>query len=457
MSVSPRDTIFALATPRGPGALGVIRLSGPSALAIAVALAPSLRADGVSRRATVQRLWWAGRLLDEALVLPFHAPGSFTGEDVVEFHCHGGRAVLEGVLDALQDAGARPAEPGEFTRRALLNGRLDLLQAEAVAELVQAESGTARDVALAHHGGALSARLAPIREGLVELVVHVEAGIDFSLEEHVHSVDGADVVEGLAPLRTRVSELLGTWDDGRLRAEGVRVAIVGLPNAGKSSLLNHLLGEERALVSEVPGTTRDWIEEGLLLGGVAYRLVDTAGLRRTTDRVEALGISRARERVESADVALVVVDASVPGGWDREVVPVVSGRPWAVVWNKCDLLTGEGPTERAPGGALAACLVSLRTGQGVESLWGVLRLLAEAAGLGRSGDEAPITRARHRASLAEALDAMDRAAETARSGGELELIALDLRLALDAVGSLTGAVTSDDVLNRIFEGFCIGK
>lgn len=454
----PAATIAAVATAPGRGAVAIVRISGDAAWSIVRALAPDLPERPDPHRATVRWLRDGGERLDQALVLPFVAPRSFTGEDVVELHCHGGPAVVGRVLDAVLARGARPAAPGEFTRRAVERGRLDLLQAEAIAALVEAQGDAARRLALDHLDGALSRHLQPLREALVELQVHVEAAIDFSLEEHVYTITGEEIAARAAPIRGGLQALLATWSEGRMRAEGVRVGLVGLPNAGKSTLLNHLLGEERALVTDEPGTTRDWLEEGLQLDGVAYRVVDTAGLRETTDRVEALGVERARGRAAACDVLLVVVDAALPGDWWSEVSELVASRPWGLVWNKVDVVGARVAPPVVDLGGVGEVSCSLRTGEGTAGLRSLLRVLGERAGLrGEGGEGVVITRARHRVALQDALDALGRAVDAACSEVALECVALDLRLALDAVGSLTGAVTSEEILQRIFGSFCVGK
>lgn len=392
-------------------------------------------------------------MLDQALVLPFLAPASFTGEDVVELHCHGGRVTLRRVLDACLAEGAEPAEPGEFSRRAMLNGKLDLVQVEAIADIIHAESEAAQRLAQSHLAGRLSGAIDEAKEALAELVTLVEAAIDFSLEEHVYSISAEAIVERLAAPLATIRALLATYDAGRMQAEGVRVAIVGLPNAGKSTLLNHLLGEERAIVTDVAGTTRDTIEEAITVNGVRYVLVDTAGVRETSDTVEAIGVDRARAAAYVADVLVWVEDASAP----PTTLEVLLGRsprqPVVHVRNKADLVGAAG---RASASA-PHLAVSLTTGFGVEQLEPALVAAAEAAGLAPRSESVLLSRARHRALLEQALASLERAEEAAGSELGHELVALDLRGGLDALGDLTGAVTSDAVLNRIFGDFCIGK
>lgn len=459
-------TIAAIATPPGLGAVAVVRLSGPRAWELLAALVGGATLPR-PRHAAVRTLHYNGAVLDQALVLGFRAPASFTGEDVVEVHCHGGVQTPQRVLDALVAVGARLAEPGEFTRRALLNGKLDMLQAEAIADVIHAQEAGAQQLAQHQLAGRLSARVQRLVEAVVSLCVLVEAAIDFSLEEHVYSVTADEICAALDPVIADLEHLLGTWRDGQLRVEGVRVALVGEPNAGKSSLLNHLLQRDRALVTDVPGTTRDWIEESVVLGDLHIRLVDTAGLRDTEDRVEAMGVAQSRAWVQRADAILLVVDATAATtpqallgeNWEVASEQNANGAPprppVGVVWNKIDLV----PTDPPPGWLqrYPHATVSLRSGAGTDALPGLVRTLARAAGLQESPHHEGLTRARHREAIADACDALQRAHEAAGAGLPHEMVAMDLRAGLDALSSMTSAVTSEDILHRIFTGFCIGK
>ena len=449
-------TIVALATPPGQGALAVVRLSGPDALVYAARLMGPGVSLPSSHRAALRRLWWEGQLLDHALVLCMHGPRSFTGEDVVELHLHGGYVTVERCLNALHGLGVRSAEPGEMTRRALENGKVDLLQAEAIGELIGAQSTAAHQQALEQLGGGLSRAVEAIRAPLLRLVIHLEASIDFGGEEHVGSMETEEAVCQLDGLIGSIDRLLGTYQEGRRRREGVGVAIVGPPNAGKSTLLNLLLGEERALVSHLAGTTRDTIEEIIQVEGWAVRLIDTAGLRETDDHVEKMGIARARARAEQADALLVVLPAPEAEETDwSELLALAGARPWAVVWNHADRLSGR-PVPRAPVGPCAEAVMSLHTGEGVEGAGEVLRRLVGSL-RGSVQESALITRARHRDALADARLSLMEARASAAQGLPLELVALDARASLDALGRMVGAVTTDDILHQIFEGFCIGK
>ena len=303
---SRRDTIAAVATALGEAAVAVVRLSGAEAFAIASELLVPGASLPPSHRAAVRVLQREGRRIDEVLMLCFQGPRSFTGEDVVELQCHGGVVNVRLVLDACLAAGARVAEPGEMTRRALLNGRLDLLQVEAIADVVRARSDRAHALAQAHLAGRLSAAVESLAAQVAALLVEVEAGIDFGLEEHVFAVDYASLAARTATAASGIEQLLRTHDAGRMRSEGILIAIVGRPNAGKSSLLNHLLGRDRAIVSEVAGTTRDTIEETVEHRGLLFRFVDTAGLHESTDRLELLGMERTQSALRRADAVLLV-------------------------------------------------------------------------------------------------------------------------------------------------------
>lgn len=445
-----RDTIVALSTPPGEGALGVVRASGPRAVEILQHLA-TFRDAPTDRHAYLRRLVEGDDVLDQAVVIVFYGPHSFTGEDTVELSCHGGKVTLQRVIDAWIARGARLAEPGEFSRRALENNRLDLLQVEAIADVIHAESVEAQRLAQRHLDGKLSASIASIRDPLFELVALVEAAIDFSTEEHVYTITPEEIHAKAAPLEAAIDALLQTYDDGRMRTEGVRLAIVGPPNAGKSSLLNHLLAEERAIVTDIAGTTRDYIEESCSIGGIHFRLVDTAGIRETEDRVESIGVEQARRLAREADVILLVGDASQPASL-HAIAAELEGRAYGVLWNKADLVDHPQPAR-----GVASAQLSLRTGEGIDALEPLLVELAQRAGYGQNAGSALLTRARHKETLQAARDHLTQALDAADMGLDHTFIALDLRQALDAMASMTGAITSDDILNKIFDGFCIGK
>ncbi|HET7672244.1 MAG TPA: tRNA uridine-5-carboxymethylaminomethyl(34) synthesis GTPase MnmE [Burkholderiales bacterium] len=433
-----RDTIAAVATPPGRGGIGIVRISGPSAPRIAQALLgglPPPRAAAAARFKDRQ-----GEPIDEGLAVYFPAPHSYTGEHVVELHAHGGPIVMQMLLAACLDAGARLAEPGEFTRRAFLEGKLDLAQAEAVADLIDASSREAARSALRSLSGEFSAAIEALRQRLVELRALTEAQLDFP-EEELDALHRDDAAQRLGGVRAALDDVLGRSRQGSLLRSGVHVVLAGRPNVGKSSLLNRLSGEERAIVTAIPGTTRDALREPIQIEGVPLVVVDTAGLRSSGDEVERLGMARTRAELERADVILVVHEA---GAANPAPPPLPEGAARINVHNKLDLAPGFTP----PPGELA---VSAKTGQGMADL---RRAILAAAGWSATGESVFLARERHLRALHAARDHLERAAaEQAR----WEIFAEELRLAHDQLAAVTGAFTSDDLLGEIFARFCIGK
>lgn len=441
------DTIFALSSGRGRAGVAVLRLSGPAAPEALRRLTRPALPPPRQAALRVLRDPLTGEILDRALVLRFEAPRSETGEDMVELHVHGGPAVIEGVAQALAGLpGLRPAEPGEFARRAFLNGKLDLTAAEGLADLVAAETAAQRRQALAQMDGALGRLYEEWRQRLVKALALIEAGIDFADEE----VPADVVAAGRAAARALEAEMRAHLADGgcgeRLRV-GISVAILGPPNAGKSTLLNKLAQRDAAIVSSVPGTTRDVIDIDLDLDGYPLRIADTAGLRPTGDPVEAEGVKRAQRRAQAADLVVVVLDATAWPAIDPAMEPALAGNPLVLV-NKIDLRPIAAPAALK---GLPVHLLSLATGEGFAAARAALsarvRALADAGG-------APVpTRIRHRAALEAAVQALARAS----GAGPVELAAEDLRLAARTIGRITGRIDPEDVLDVIFREFCIGK
>ena len=451
------DTIAAVATPFGEGAIAMLRLSGPAALEIAgrvctMAGAANRRpADLPPRRSYRATLLGAdGHALDEVLVSVYRAPASYTGENLVEITCHGGILVTRHALDALLSAGERPAAPGEFTQRAFLNGKLDLTQAEAVMDLIGAQTDLALRAASEQLAGRLGQRVGALREELLSLVAHVEAYIDFP-DEEIDPDTGATLLGRFDGVLATLDALLATAGQGRILREGVRTVIYGEPNVGKSSLLNALVGHERAIVSETPGTTRDTVEEFINVRGLPLRLIDTAGLRETADPVENAGIARTRETLARADLALRLVDGSQPPSKSDLTEPSAAAQ--LLILNKTDL--GTDPTWQAAD-ARTAIRISCRTGEGMDTLANAIHERVTGGQLAWDPSGAAIN-ARHQHCLQRARESMQAARVALAAGTSPEFVALDLRAALDAVGEVIGGVDTEEILGRIFSTFCIGK
>ncbi|MFT3763752.1 MAG: tRNA uridine-5-carboxymethylaminomethyl(34) synthesis GTPase MnmE [Pseudoxanthomonas sp.] len=447
MTTIHADTIAAIATAPGAGGVGIVRLSGPKAQRIARAI---VGRELKPRLAHYARFLGAdGETLDDGIALSFPAPNSFTGEDVVELQGHGSPVLLQQVVARCVELGARHARPGEFSERAFVNGKLDLAQAEAIADLIAASDSRAARAARRSLDGAFSQRVDAIADALLALRVHVEAAIDFA-DEPLDTLGGAQVRARLDDARAALAALLADAERGRKLRDGLHAVIVGPPNAGKSSLLNALAGSDRAIVADVAGTTRDTLRETVRLDGLELTLVDTAGLRDGGDAIEREGMRRARAELRRADLALVVVDARDPAAGAAAVAEAVADVPQRLwIHNKSDLLPAppRDDDERVH--------VSARAGSGLQRLHARLRELALGhAGEGAEGEFS--ARARHVEALQRAA-AHARAAHAELERERLELAAEELRLAHDALGEITGAVSPDDLLGRIFSTFCIGK
>lgn len=456
------DTIAAIATAPGTGGIGIIRLSGPEALSL---LRLHFLPYNSSAAFTSHRLYYGtvitarGQVLDEALAVYMQAPHTYTREDVVEFHCHGSYVVLQEVLRVLLESGARPAEPGEFTKRAFLAGRIDLTRAEAVVDLLQAQTEKSAHLAVHQLQGALYEHLQGIREGLIHILALLEVAIDFP-DDDVEIVQHDEV---LARLQSQVldplTQLLAMADQGRIIRDGIKVVLAGQPNVGKSSLLNTLLQEERALVTPLPGTTRDTIEERFTLHGIPVHLIDTAGIRPHEDAVEALGIERARQKVQQADLVLFLVDASTglaEAEW--ELYDSLRDKPHLVVMNKRDLASGERINDlrdRFPGTPVVA--ISAKHQEGIQELLEVIyaQVIGEGAELYEQMTCAPNTR--HRSILTKTLAACTSLEAAMRQRAPVDLLAVEVQSALDYLGDITGLTTADEVLDLVFSQFCIGK
>ncbi len=457
------DTIAALATPAGTAGLAVIRISGPDALALTdrVFRAPRPLREVPARTLHVGVVLDAeGSVIDEAVSAVFRAPHSYTGEDVVELSCHGGGAVSRAVLHRILEAGARHAEPGEFTRRAFLHGRIDLTQAEAVADLIHAESEVAHLASMRQLQGRLSTHVAMLRDEVIRVTGLLELGLDF-VEEDVTFLSNQEVTALLHGLATRIDQALSAWTSGRRVRDGIKVVLVGAPNAGKSSLLNALLESHRAIVTDIPGTTRDYLEESLLLDGRQFRLVDTAGLRKESDAIEREGMERTRHQLSDADLILHLTDTAAlspqelphPVPWDayrtqdRLLLPLFTKSDRTLhlrEWQQW-VASEEG------------LLISVVTGDGLDQLRQHLVQAADSLLPNPDRDAVLITNARHADCLTRARHCLADAITAASEERGEECIVQDLRRAALALGEIIGEVTSDDILNDVFARFCIGK
>ena len=441
------DTIVALATPPGTGGVGVVRISGGESERIARAMLGSLPEPRVATFGTFADA--RGEPLDKGIALYFPAPASFTGESVLELHGHGGPVVMALLVEAVVELGARRAEPGEFTKRAFLNDKLDLAQAEAVADLIESGTAQAARAALRSLNGAFSAAVHELVAELTGIRVYVEAAIDFP-EEEIDFLGDDELAGRLARCAAAFESLLSRANVGRVMRDGYQVVIVGKPNAGKSSLMNRLSGEDTAIVTEIAGTTRDVLRERINIDGLAVELVDTAGLRDDPDRIEAEGIRRARRALAGADAVLWIHDATeaVP---ERIEEPLREGVPVTIVRNKIDL-SGEraGLVEGDP----PIVMLSARTGEGLDAL---RRHIRELAGFRDLGEGAFTARRRHVEALRDAQQRFEAGMAALRESRAGELLAEELRLAQQALGTITGEFTADDLLGRIFSEFCIGK
>ena len=466
------DTIAAIAAGGGaPSAIGVVRISGPDCFAACGRVFRSARPFGeleARRMVLGEFLDREGRVLDRGLAVRFPGPRSYTGEDSAEFHCHGSPVVLREVLAALFAAGARQAGPGEFTKRAFLNGRLDLTQAEAVIDLIDAETAAAARNAAAQLDGGLRRALEPIQEALLDITSRFYAVVDYP-DEDIQDAGPEEIAAALRQAGEALTALLSTCKRGKVLKRGVRTAIVGLPNAGKSSLLNALAGYERAIVTDIPGTTRDTVEESVLCGGVLLRLIDTAGLRETEDAVEKLGVERSRRAMEEAELILLVRDGAAEdcpenrAHWEAEALLLNqvarTGKPWLCVESKCDL-TGPhafsvGLIQKDANNPAACLCVSSVTGQGLDRLEEAVAALFPAGDPGEAGSL--LTDQRQEDAARRALDAVRRGRAALEGGLTPDAALTDAEEALDAIGELTGRTAKEEIVERIFSRFCVGK
>ena len=458
------DTIAAVATARGEAGIGIVRVSGDLALQIAAELFRSPR--GVSPTGLSTHTLTYGHVIDtsasddvidEVLLGVMHAPKTYTGEDIVEFNCHGGIVTLTAVLDLVVKHGARVAEPGEFTKRAFLNGRLDLAQAEAVAELISSKTELSRKIAIEALAGKLSDTVNSLSDRLAGLLAEIEASIDFP-DEDLDFMKVETQLETARVVQSDLTTLLDTADEGKIITEGVNVAILGKPNVGKSSLLNALVGATRAIVTDIPGTTRDTIEETINVNGIPLKLVDTAGIRQTDDIVEQQGVERSKAVLDRSELLLLMFDASQPlNNADLELLQAAEATKAILVLNKVDLPVVTPSTTllvHAPKKRVIETVIP--EGKGLDALKSVIceELLGGEFVVG----ESPIvTNARHQEALRRASEGLGYAIESLENGMPPDLVAVDLRISLDGLGDIVGKTTTEDILDRIFSQFCVGK
>lgn len=472
--MNKQNTICAIATATG-GALGIIRVSGPEAISIADSIFTPVGSD---KRKLQERQPYtlafgritdgSGNIIDEVLISIFRAPHSYTGEDSVEISCHGSSYILQKVMQLLMKNGCTPAAPGEYTQRAFLNGKMDLSQAEAVADLIASHSEASHRIAMNQMRGAFSRELAALRSQLLHLTSLMELELDFSDHEELEFADRSELLNVADKIRQTVSSLIGSFRVGNAIKNGVPVAIVGETNAGKSTLLNQLVGEERAIVSDIHGTTRDTIEDTITIGTATFRFIDTAGIRDTTDTIESIGIERTMQKISQAEIVLLLIDSTQASQQYAllapKVLPLCKGKSLIIAYNKADIAGDTKPPyvadltspEYVDLSSVDEILISAKTGQGIDTLRHLLCTLAAVDSDSSSG--VIVSNLRHLSALNTALSDIERVLDGLASGLSSDLISQDLRSCLYALGEITGGeIQTDEVLGNIFSHFCIGK
>lgn len=455
------DTITAISTPVGQGGIGIVRLSGPEAAAIADKIFHSKNKEKPSLAPSHKMLYGHivdpadERLLDEVLLVLMRAPHSYTREDVVEINCHGSMVSVRQILELALRQGARLSEPGEFTKRAFLNGRIDLSQAEAVIDIINARTDESLRIASEQLRGGLTERLAAIRGQLIEITAFVEAYIDFP-EEELAEVSKTEIERRLLDTTAEISRLSDTFNEARFFREGLSVAIVGRPNVGKSSLLNALLQKDRAIVTDLPGTTRDLIEDYLNIRGLPLRIMDTAGIRSSDETIEQEGIRRSIHAIEHADFIIAMFDGSKPFSQeDSELLGIIKGKNTVIVISKADLPQMLSFEDSAAEGTQCVCLSAV-TGEGLDQLKAVI-FESNLHGWKEGREGVVVTNIRHKAALDSAVESLRRAHGLLSGNNPLELFSIEMRGSLDRIGEITGTITTDEILQKIFNSFCIGK
>jgi tRNA modification GTPase len=455
------DTIAAISTPVGQGGIGIVRLSGPDAAAIADRIFRSKNNEKPSRASSHKMLYGHivdpadGHIVDEVLLAIMHAPNSYTREDVVEINCHGSIVSARQILEITLRQGGRIAEPGEFTKRAFLHGRIDLSQAEAVLDVIHAKTEESMRIAGEQLRGGLKEKIAAIREQLMEITAFVEVHIDFP-EDEIEAMSKKEITKNISDTSAEIRRLSATFNEARFFREGLSIAIVGRPNVGKSSLLNALLQKDRAIVTNLPGTTRDLIEDYLNINGLPIRIMDTAGIRSSDEIIEQEGIRRSMQAIEHADFIVAMFDGSeLFGQEDQDLLNIIRDKKAVMVINKADLPQKISLEHSAAEGKQSVC-ISAVTGEGIEKLKSVI-FESNLHGWEGEREGVVVTNIRHKAALDSAAESLNRAGDLLSGNNPLELFSIEMRGSLDSIGEITGTITTDEILQKIFSSFCIGK
>ncbi len=460
MSVVHLDTIVAQATPPGRSGIGIVRLSGPESLSILRQLVAKPSFDPQPNLLTLHSLFYplTAEVLDQAMVCYFKAPHSFTGEDVVEMHCHGSPVLLRAVVDATLMLGARMADAGEFSLRAVANGRMNLTEAEAIRDLIEAQTDAGLTQATRQLKGAVSNTLQPLKDDLLKVIVQLESSLEF-VEDDLPAVERKEICASLKAIGSECDRLAATFSRGRLLRDGLRVTFVGRPNVGKSSIFNRLVGHDRAIVTNIPGTTRDTITEAIGLNGVPVQLTDTAGVRKATDQIESIGVDRTKREAADSDLVVLVIDGSEELR-DEDHIAIKDAAPssYLIALNKSDLPTfsiTRSASLRTNGNSSSVVSVSAKTGDGIDALRAAI--INPYVSGASAGDGLLISNARHHDLLVRAGDAVKQSLDSLTEKASEEIVLIGLHNALRYLGEITGETTSDEILGQIFSTFCIGK